>query len=62
MENRTVVTDPERYGLPFIPLMEVEWIRYEFKSPLLKLNEIFPEGIEIPKMYETAWGRLFEGY
>jgi uncharacterized protein (DUF362 family) len=64
VENRTVVTDPrkgainnkwmpvlERYGLPFIPLTEVEWIRYEFKSPLLKLNEIFPEGIEIPKMY-----------
>jgi uncharacterized protein (DUF362 family) len=64
VENRTVVTDPrkgavnnkwmpvlERYGLPFIPLTEVEWIRYEFKSPLLKLNEIFPGGIEIPKMY-----------
>ncbi|MEK6665482.1 MAG: hypothetical protein AABZ20_03540 [candidate division NC10 bacterium] len=75
VENRTVVTDPrkgainnkwmpvlERYGLPFIPLMEVEWIRYEFKSPRLKLNEIFPDGIEIPKMYVTAWGRLFEGY
>lgn len=64
VENRTVVTDPrrgainnkwmpvlERYGLPFIPLTAVEWIRYEFKSPLLKLNQIFPEGIEIPKMY-----------
>ena len=64
VENRTVVTDPrkgaihnkwmpvlERHGLPFIPLTEVEWIHYEFKSPLLKLNEIFPEGIEIPKMY-----------
>ena len=64
VENRTVVTDPrkgavnnkwmpvlERYGLPFIPLTEVEWIRYEFKSPLLKLNQIFPGGIEIPKTY-----------
>jgi len=64
VENRTVVTDPrkgainnkwmpvlERYGLPFIPLTEVEWVRYEFRSPLLKLNRIFPEGIEIPKMY-----------
>ena len=29
----------------------VEWVVYRFKSPLLKLNEIFPEGIEIPKMY-----------
>jgi uncharacterized protein (DUF362 family) len=64
VENKTVVTDPrkgainnkwmpilERYGLPFIPLTDVEWIRYEFKSPLLKLDEIFPEGIQIPKMY-----------
>ena len=64
VENRTVVTDPrkgaitnkwmpvlERYGLPFIPLTEVEWVRYEFKSPLLKLNQIFPEGIQIPRMY-----------
>ena len=64
VENKTVVTNPrkgavanhwmpvlERYGLPFIPLPEVEWIVYEFKSPLLKLNEIFSEGIEIPKMY-----------
>jgi len=64
VENRTVVTDPrrgavnnkwlpvlDRYGLPFVPLTEVEWIRYEFKSPLLKLNDIFPGGIEIPKMY-----------
>jgi uncharacterized protein (DUF362 family) len=64
VENKTVVTDPvagarnnkwlpvlERYGLPFIPLTEVEWTVYRFKTPLLKLNEIFPEGIEIPKMY-----------
>lgn len=64
VENKTVVTNPrkgaqnnlwlpvlERYGLPFIPLPEVEWEVYRFKSPLLKLNEIFPEGIEIPKMY-----------
>jgi uncharacterized protein (DUF362 family) len=64
IENKTVVTNPregalnnkwmpilERFGLPFIPLPEVEWIAYEFKSPLLKLNQIFPEGIQIPKMY-----------
>ncbi|HEV8143777.1 MAG TPA: DUF362 domain-containing protein, partial [Methylomirabilota bacterium] len=41
----------ERYGLPFIPLPGVEWITYRFQSPLLKLNRIFPDGIEIPKMY-----------
>jgi uncharacterized protein (DUF362 family) len=64
VENKTVVTNPvegcrnnkwypvlERHGLPFIPLPDVEWTVYQFKSPLLKLNDIFPEGIEIPKMY-----------
>jgi len=61
VENKTVVTDPvagcrnnkwspvlARHGLPFIPLPDVEWTIYRFKSPLLKLNQIFPEGIEIP--------------
>jgi uncharacterized protein (DUF362 family) len=64
VENKTVVTDPVkgahnnkwmsilvRFGLPFIPLPEVEWVTYRFESPLLKLNDIFPEGIQIPKMY-----------
>ena len=64
VENRTVVTDPwkgaknnrwlpvlDRYGLKFQPLTEVKWTVYRFKSKLLKLNDIFPEGIEIPEMY-----------
>ncbi|SYZ73208.1 conserved hypothetical protein [Candidatus Zixiibacteriota bacterium] len=64
LENKTVVTNPvkgaknnlwmpvlNRYGLNFTPLPDVEWIKYHFKEPLLRLNEIFPEGIEIPKMY-----------
>ena len=64
VENKTVVTNPrkgcknnlwepilDRYGLEFTPLPEVEWIVYKFQSPLLKLNHIFPEGIEIPKIY-----------
>lgn len=64
VENKTVVTDPvegcranrwepvlERYGLTFTPLTDVEWRVYPFKSPLLKLNELFPEGIEIPAIY-----------
>ena len=64
IENKTVVTNPregcknnlwepvlERYGLEFTPLPEVEWTVHKFQSPLLKLNHIFPEGIEIPKMY-----------
>ncbi len=67
VENKTVVTNPrkgvvankwgpilDRHGLPFIPLPEVEWIVHRFKSPLLKLNDIFPEGIEIPKMFVGA--------
>jgi uncharacterized protein (DUF362 family) len=64
VENKTVVTEPrkgcrnnrwesvlKRHGLTFTPLPEVEWRVYQFKSPLLKLNDIFPEGIQIPAMY-----------
>ena len=64
IENKTVVTDPragcrnnrwervlQRHGLTFTPLTEVDWQIYAFKSPLLKLNEIFPEGIQIPAIY-----------
>jgi uncharacterized protein (DUF362 family) len=67
VENKTVVTNPrvgvrenrwgpvlERHGLPFIPLPEVEWVTYPFRGPLLKLDAIFPEGIEIPKMFVGA--------
>lgn len=64
VENKTVVTEPikgaennkwtpiiRNYDLQFIPLPDVDWVKYEFNSKLLKLNEIFPEGIEIPKMF-----------
>ncbi len=64
VENKTVVTSPRegcrnnrwepvlaRHGLTFTPLTEVEWQVYPFKSPLLKLNDIFPEGIQIPSIY-----------
>ncbi len=64
LENKTVVTNPvkgamnnlwmpilNKYELPFIPLPQQEWVVYKFKSKLLKLNAIFPEGIEIPRMY-----------
>jgi uncharacterized protein (DUF362 family) len=64
IENKTVVTNPragcrnnrwepvlEKYGLTFTPLPEVEWQVYRFTSPLLKLNDIFPEGIQIPAIY-----------
>jgi len=64
IENKTVVTNPVKgcennlwgnvlrhYGLPFTPLPDVEWAVHRFQSPLLKLNDIFPEGIEIPVMF-----------
>jgi len=64
IENKTVVTNPrtgcrnnrwepvlQKYGLTFTPLPEVEWQIHRFKSPLLKLNDIFPEGIQIPAIY-----------
>ena len=64
VENKTVVTDPvkgahnnrwipvlEKYGLNFTPLPNVEWVKYDFEHKLLKLNQVFPEGIEIPKMF-----------
>jgi uncharacterized protein (DUF362 family) len=63
VENKTVVTNPlkgaknnkwtsvlQKYNLEFVALPQVEWLRYEFKNKLLKLNQIFPEGIFIPKM------------
>jgi uncharacterized protein (DUF362 family) len=64
VENKTVVTNPrkgarnncwipvlEKHGCRFQPLTEVDWTVYRFKSKLLKLNDIFPEGIEIPSIY-----------
>lgn len=64
VENKTVVTNPvkgahnnkwmpilNKYGLNFTPLPDVQWVKYEFKDKLLRLNQIFPEGIEIPKMF-----------
>jgi uncharacterized protein (DUF362 family) len=64
VENKTVVTNPREgcrnnrwegvlrdQGLTFTPLTDVEWRVYPFKSPLLKLNDIFPEGIQIPSIY-----------
>jgi uncharacterized protein (DUF362 family) len=64
VENKTVVTNPragcrnnrwepvlQRHGLTFTPLTEVDWQVYRFRSPLLKLNDIFPGGIQIPAIY-----------
>ena len=64
VENKTVVTHPvkgaqnnlwapvlEKFGLPFYPLTDVEWVTYDFKEKLLKMNQVFPEGFVIPKMF-----------
>ncbi|MHB8078612.1 MAG: DUF362 domain-containing protein [Candidatus Krumholzibacteriia bacterium] len=64
LENRTVVTNPRQgcrnnlwepvlkaYGLTFRALPEEEWVVHRFREPLLKLNHIFPRGIEIPRLY-----------
>ena len=64
VENKTVVTDPikgaqnnrwlpvlEKYGLKFNSLPNAEWIKYEFEEKLLRLPQLFPEGIEIPKIF-----------
>ncbi|MBI3636256.1 MAG: DUF362 domain-containing protein, partial [Candidatus Rokubacteria bacterium] len=40
-----------RHGVGFTALPDVEWIVHRFKAPLLKLNDIFPEGVQIPKMF-----------
>jgi uncharacterized protein (DUF362 family) len=65
VENKTVVTNPikgarnngwlpvlDKYKCRFQPLTEVEWTVHRFESELLKLNHIFPEGIEIPSIYK----------
>ena len=64
VENKTVVTNPmkgarnnlwlpviEKYGCRFQPLTDVDWTVYRFKSKLLRLNDIFPRGVEIPAIY-----------
>lgn len=64
IENKTVVTNPikgannnrwmkilDQYGLDFVPLPDVRWVRHQFSEPLMKLHEIFPEGIEVPEIF-----------
>ena len=48
-KHKQVVED--KYGLRNIHLYEKseEWIRYEPKAKMLALNEIYPDGIRIPK-------------
>jgi intein/homing endonuclease/uncharacterized protein (DUF362 family) len=65
VENKTVVTDPftgsrknkwagvfEQYGLTFQSLTDVRWVRYKSNQKTPALDEIFPEGFEIPEMFK----------
>ncbi len=64
-QNRTVVVDPkvgekrnhlaavvEKHNIPFRYLYDpdVEWIRYEPRARMRVLEQVFPEGILIPKL------------
>ncbi len=64
--NRTVVVDAyigernnghkavvDRYGVRNVHLYEpqIEWVRYEPKAEMLVLNDVYPDGILIPKMF-----------
>ncbi len=64
--NRTVVVDAyvgevhnkhklvtDKHGVPVVHLYEpqVEWVVYEPKQPFLVLDQIFPNGVKIPKMF-----------
>ena len=64
--NRTVVVDAyvgernnkhklvtDRYGLRNVHLYEpeVEWVYYEPKTPMLVLDQVYPDGIKIPAIF-----------
>ncbi len=64
--NRTVVVDAyvgernnkhklitDKYGLPDVHLYEpeIEWVVYEPQSPMLVLDQVYPDGIKIPKFF-----------
>lgn len=65
VENQTVVTHPwkgaynnrwlpvlKEHGVPFLPLTDVEWVRYEPKGEMLAMYEVFEEQpILVPKMF-----------
>lgn len=64
VENKTVVTNTEKgvklnkwdsvfkkYDIQFIPLHRVEWVDYTPHCEFLALDKIFPEGIQIPKLF-----------
>ena len=66
VENQTVVTHPwkgayynkwlpllERYDIPFQPLTDIKWVKYEVKSDMLAMDEIFGE-VWIPEIFQDT--------
>ncbi len=64
MENRTVVTDLkkgvrlnrwqavlDKYEVEFVPLTEVEWIKYQAEADTPGIDKTFPDGHLIPKPF-----------
>ncbi len=62
IHNGTVVVDPregaiankhesvaESHGLESVFLEDVEWVRFEPKSPMLVLDKVYPDGFSIPQ-------------
>jgi len=64
--NRTVVVDAcvgevnnkhkyivDKYGVQNVHLYEpeVEWVTYKPKTPFLVLDDVYPDGVKIPKMF-----------
>ena len=64
--NGTVVVDPfegevnnkhrvvqERYGLKsvYLDLPPVKWVHYVPRAPMLVLDDIYPEGIQVPELF-----------
>jgi len=64
VENKTVVTDPlkgarlngwdpvfAKHGVTFRPLTGEKWVTYRPKAKLQILDQIFPEGFQIPELF-----------
>ena len=67
--NGTVVVDPregelnnkhkaaqDRHGLEsvYLDVPPVKWVRYEPRAKMLALDEIYPEGIEVPEVLRSG--------
>ena len=68
VENRTVVTDPQkgcinnrwrgvldRFGLKFTSLSDVEWVEYRPKAQMLSLDELMPDRMEAAAPLMKSW-------